>query len=115
MGLFLKMHLRHRQRIRTNLVKAAGIWIGESRRLVAIDTGELVASLKVGRTTEEANRISVELGSYGVGYAKWVDLGNGAIASYHRNKKVVYIGQGQFFLSRAKENVLGEIITTIKQ
>jgi len=112
---FETMHKRRMAEIKSNLVEAAGVWIAEARKLVAIDTGVLLNSLKTGGITSKNGRMSIELGSYGVRYAKWVELGNSKYNVYHRNKKVVYSGDGQFFLDRAKENKLENIISILKK
>ena len=115
MNIFSKMHEKRQKRIDGNLMEAGSIWIGEAKRLVAIDTGTLDKSLRVGAITKRQGETAIELGSYGVEYARWVELGNGKNNNYHRNKTIVYAGNGQHFLRRAKENKRGEILTTLKK
>jgi len=85
----------------------------EARRLVAHKTGKLEDSIAAGAAVDHGNTISVEVGSKGVNYAKFVEHSKKK-KKYHRFGSVVYTGKGQEFLTRALKNKENLVLEKLK-
>ena len=101
-------------RVRGNLDRAGRVFESELHQIVAIKTGKLNQSIKTDTPRVSKNIVTVEVGSFGVDYAKFVDKSK-TVKNYHRRKTVVYTGEGQEFISRALENKKDEIYSLITQ
>ena len=99
-------------RVRGKLDRAGRVFESELHQIVAIDTGKLNQSIRTDTPKVEGNTVSVEVGSFGVDYAQYVDKSK-KVKNYHRRKKVVYTGPGQEFLERAFQKKKEEIYSII--
>lgn len=98
------------------LFEAAVILEGEMHDLVAIKTGKLDNSIKTDNVVDRGNLLSVDVGSKGVFYAPFVELGvKGAIYKYHRYGEVVWVGHGQHFIERSLINKKDVIAAKLKE
>jgi len=106
-------------RIKDNLARKlykAGLYLeGEVKKIVAIDTGLLHDSIDTSPVMRYENGMYVEIGTEYVDYAKYVEYGVGKIYNYHRGGSVVYTGDGQHYLERAKNDSIEEIINILTQ
>ena len=101
-------------KIKFALIKSAKILETEMHTIVAIKTGKLDKSIKTGQLKELGSVLSIEVGSFGVGYAKFVETSK-TVKNYHRNLEVVYTGRGQKWLARSLNNVKPTILRQISQ
>ena len=94
-----------KQSVAQKLLEAALGVEGEMHQLVAIKTGNLDGSINTGKVEDHGNILAVQVGSEGVFYAIFVDLGvKNAVYNYHRKGEVVWVGHGQHFIQRSLEN-----------
>ena len=107
--------------ISKKLLEAGRAVEGEMHNLVAIDTGTLNESIKTGNVERIGDIFSVEVGSEGVEYAKWVE-NSSTVKNYHRGRKpkgkdtrqIVYTGAGQKWAERSLKNKASEILDILK-
>ncbi|MES2395078.1 MAG: hypothetical protein V4549_03705, partial [Bacteroidota bacterium] len=88
---------------------------GEMHQLVAIKTGLLDSSIATDEVVDRGDLFSIDVGSQGVFYAPFVELGIGRIFNYHRRGRVVWVGNGQHFIERSLENKMADISAKIKE
>jgi len=94
----------------------AGLYLeGEVKKIVAIDTGLLHDSISTSPVMNYPKGLYVEVGTEDIDYAKYVEYGVGKTYNYHRGGSVVYTGDGQHYLERAKNDNMDEIINILKQ
>ena len=107
--------IKEQLRIKTigRLERAGRVFENELHKIVAIDTGRLNQSIKTDSVRISGDKFSVEIGSFGVPYAGFVDKAN-TIKNYHRRKKVVYTGAGQEYIGRAFEEKREEMNSILK-
>ncbi len=120
MGIVLtEQYRRFRRSLMQKLAEAAFILEGEMHRIVAIDTGDLNRSIMSGNVIDRGNLFSVDVGTEGIFYADYVELGVGAVYNYHRreggNRPVVWVGNGQHFIERSLQAKYGEIMAKIRE
>lgn len=116
-GLSVKLN-SIKSNLAKKLLKAGLIVEGEAHRLVAIKTGKLDSSIKTGNVEDGGSvlSISVEAGGGDAPYAKFVEFPTKkGIKNYHRRGKIVYTGNGQFFLRRALNSKKQEVIKTLNK
>ena len=97
-------------RLEQKLYKAGKVVENRMHELVARKTGELDESIKTDTPIVTQNEIEVKIGSEGVRYAIFVELGVlGREYNYHRDGSVVYTGVGQRWAERALLESIPEI------
>ena len=86
--------------------EAGQIAEAEMHRIIAVDTGALKKSLTTDSPVNRGDIISVDVGSEGIPYAVYVDVGvKNKSYNYHRrsgaSRPVVYSGIGQRWIERS--------------
>lgn len=89
----------------------------EMHDIVAIDTGMLNESINIDPVETTGDTISIKVGSSGVSYAKDVEFGDGNYYDYHRYKKIVHSGVGQYWAKRsvdATRDIIDNLFRSIR-
>lgn len=108
---------RIKQGFKNKLLKSALVVEGEAHKLVAIKTGKLNSTIRTDNVKDYGSimEVSVEAGGSEAHYARFVELPTKrGVKNFHRHGKVVYVGNGQFFLSRSLKNKRGEVLSILK-
>jgi len=93
-------------------LRIAGLYLEDKmHEIVAIDTGNLDTSIRTDAVKDTPAGLSVEVGSFGVPYAIYVDQPTSrGEKNFHRFGRVVYSGNGQQFRRRALNQARAGII-----
>lgn len=112
----------YKKNLAKKLLEAGLILEGEMHRIVAIKTGDLDSSITTKDVKDNGNFLSVDVGSFGIFYAGFVELGVlGQTFNYHRppppgkNRQIVWTGIGQHWAERSIEAKKAEILSKIRE
>lgn len=105
---------RYKRNLAINLQSAAYVVENEMHDLVARKSGALDEAITTDPVIERKSVLSVDVGPDPVGYEYFVEMGvGGKVYRYHRDGKVVYVGVGQRFMTRALENTKLQVFNII--
>lgn len=103
------------------MLEAGLILEGEMHNIVAIKSGDLNTSIRTDRVEDHGSYLSVDVGSFGIFYAGFVEFGIGRVFNYHRPpppgkyRPVVWTGVGQHWAERSVEAKFDAIISKLKE
>jgi len=112
---FTSQFKRTKPRIARNLFKAGLLVEMTAKNIVAIDTGELQQSIKTDPAIRDGDQIIVKVGSEGVDHAVGVEQGFGRVVRWHRDGRVVFVGDGMQYMERSAEIEKGNILKLVRQ
>jgi len=106
MGVLSDQLEKYKKNLAFSILSAGNLYERRVHEIVAIKTGKLDKSISTKGPFIRGPIIEVQVGSFGVDYAIFVDQGvKGNVYNYHRNGNVVYVGVGQKFLERSFDDV----------